>query len=169
MLRAQGRAEEAIPEFEMVIGLDRNWTSAIFMLGQCKFLTGSIEDAIPAAQHAIHLSPRDPAIGVWYWQIGMVHMLHSHIDEAIVWLEQARRASPAFRLPHAYLASAYALKGEMKKAAEELAEARRVTADDRYSSISGLRTAAYFGVPKVLSLFEATYFAGLRKAGLPEE
>ena len=169
MLRAQGRAEEAIPEFETVIGLDRNWTYAIFMLGQCKFLTGSIEEAIPAAQQAIRLSPRDPAIGVWYWQIGMVHMLHSRIDEATVWLEKARRASPAFRLPHAYLPSAYALKGEMKKAAQELAEARRVTADDRYSSISWLRTAEYYGVPKVLSLFETTYFAGLRKAGMPEE
>ena len=25
------------------------------------------------------------------------------------------------------------------------------------------------GVPKVRALFEATYFAGLRKAGMPEE
>jgi hypothetical protein len=30
-------------------------------------------------------------------------------------------------------------------------------------------TAANFGVPKVRALFEATYFAGLRKAGVPEE
>jgi hypothetical protein len=27
----------------------------------------------------------------------------------------------------------------------------------------------YWGVPKVRALFEATYFAGLRKAGVPEE
>ena len=57
----------------------------------------------------------------------------------------------------------------MGRAAEELAEARRVTADDRYSSISRLRTTEYYGVPKVVSLFDATYFAGLRKAGVPEE
>jgi len=169
MLRAQGRAEEAIPEFETVIGFDRNWTYAISMLGQCRFLTGSIEEAIPAAEQAIRLSPRDPAIGLWYWQIGMVHMLQSRTDEAIVWFEKARRTNPRFRLPHAYLASAYALKGEMGRAAEELAEARRVTADDRYSSISRLRTTEYYGVPKVVSLFDATYFAGLRKAGVPEE
>ena len=89
MLRAQGRAEEAIPEFETVIGFDRNWTYAISMLGQCRFLTGSIEEAIPAAEQAIRLSPRDPAIGLWYWQIGMVHMLQSRTDEAIVWFEKA--------------------------------------------------------------------------------
>ena len=169
LLRAQGRAEEAISEFEAVISFDRNWTYAISMLGQCKFLTGSIDEAIPAAEQAIRLSPRDPGIGLWYWQIGMVHMLQSHIDEAIVWFERARRANPGSRLPHAYLASAYALKGEIGRAAEQLAEARRVTADNRYSSISCLRSAEYYGVPKVLRLFEATYFAGLRNAGMPEE
>jgi hypothetical protein len=27
----------------------------------------------------------------------------------------------------------------------------------------------YFGVPKVRALFDATFFVGLRKAGMPEE
>jgi len=118
MLRVQGRAEEAIPEFETVISFDRNWTYAISMHGQCKFLTRSIEEAIFASEQAIRLSPRDPALGLWYWQIGMMHMLQSRIDEAIDWFEKARRSSPESRLPHAYLASAYALKGEMARAGE---------------------------------------------------
>jgi hypothetical protein len=29
--------------------------------------------------------------------------------------------------------------------------------------------AGYFRAPKTRALFEATYFAGLRKAGMPEE
>jgi len=28
---------------------------------------------------------------------------------------------------------------------------------------------AWLGVPKIRALYEATYFAGLRKAGMPEE
>jgi hypothetical protein len=32
-----------------------------------------------------------------------------------------------------------------------------------------LAVPGYFGVPKVRALFETTYFAGLRKAGVPEE
>jgi hypothetical protein len=72
--------------------------------------------------------------------------------------------------PHAFLASAYALKGETDRAAAELNEARRLAADDRYSSTAAHRRAAtYFGVAKVRALFEATFFAGLRKAGMPEE
>jgi hypothetical protein len=41
--------------------------------------------------------------------------------------------------------------------------------DDRYSSITRLKAVRYFGVPKIRALFETTYFAGLRKAGMPEE
>jgi hypothetical protein len=41
--------------------------------------------------------------------------------------------------------------------------------DGRYSSIARLQAAAYYGVPKIRALYEATYFAGLRKAGMPEE
>jgi hypothetical protein len=33
--------------------------------------------------------------------------------------------------------------------------------------IAGARN--YWGVPKIRALFEATYFVGLRKAGMPEE
>jgi len=50
----------------------------------------------------------------------------------------------------------------------ELAEARRLSPDDRYSSLARLRTV-YYGSPKHNALREATYFAGLRKAGMPEE
>jgi hypothetical protein len=71
--------------------------------------------------------------------------------------------------PHAWLASAYALKGDTERAADELADARRLNIDDRYSSIARLKAAGPGGVPKIRALFEATYFAGLRKAGMPEE
>jgi hypothetical protein len=70
----------------------------------------------------------------------------------------------------AYLASAYALKGETERAAVELAQARRLSGDDRYSSIVRLKdTTIYLGVPEALALFETTFFEGLRKAGMPEE
>ena len=46
--------------------------------------------------------------------------------------------------------------------------------DGRFSSITRLwpwdtQATDLGGVPKVHALFEATYFAGLRKAGMPEE
>ncbi len=64
VLRAQGRFEEAIPEYETVIELNRNTAYAISTLGQCKFFTGSLDEAIPLQQRFIRLSPRDPLIGL---------------------------------------------------------------------------------------------------------
>jgi len=142
---------------------------AIALLGQCKFYAGSIEEMIPAQEQAIRLSPRDPVIGNFYARIGIVHLLQSRTDEAILWLEKARNANPVHPLPRAFLASAYALKGETEPAAAELAEARRLSADDRFSSVARLRASQYWGVPRIRALFEATYFAGLRRAGMPED
>jgi adenylate cyclase len=172
VLRWQGRCEEAIPEHEMAAALNPNWLNSLDQLAWCKLLTGSIGEAIPLEEQIIHLSPRDPYIYNFYFMIGLVHLLQSRTDEAVVWFEKARSANPG--LPaHGYLASAYALKGETERAAAELTEARRLY--DRYSSIERLKAAGtlggpgYWGVPKIAALYEATYFAGLRKAGMPEE
>jgi adenylate cyclase len=169
VLRVQNRCEEAIPEFESVLALNGNWVGAIFAIAWCKFHTGSIEEVIPLLQQVIRLSPRDPYMGIWYARIGIVHLLQMRTDDAIVWLEKARNAIPARPFTHATLAAAYALKGDTERAVAELAEAQRLGRDGRYSSIAGLKAVGYFGVPKIRALYEATYFAGLRKAGVPEE
>src|SRR5262249_12314113 len=70
VLRAQKRYEEAIPEYEAVLAFNRNWLLAVASLGWCKFLTGSLEEAIPLHEQALRLSPRDPLVGTWYVRIG---------------------------------------------------------------------------------------------------
>jgi adenylate cyclase len=169
VLRAQNRFEEAIAEYEKLLALNRNYVQAYAHIAQCKLYAGSIEEVIPLAEQAIRLSPRDHLIGLFYQRIGLVHLLQSRTDEAIIWLEKTCNHNPAHGTFRAQLASAYALNGEMGRAANELAEARRLSADDRFSSLARLKAIGYFGVPKIRALFEATYFVGLRKAGMPEE
>ena len=169
LLRVQGRCEDAIPEFETYIASNRNSAGAIGFLGHCKLMTGSIEEMIPAQEQAMRLSPRDPYIANIYWRIGVAYLLQSRTDEAIVWLEKGRSANPARPWVHAWLAAAYALKGETERAAAELAEARRLRGEGSYASIARMAATGYWGVPKVRALFEATYLAGLHKAGVPEE
>jgi TolB-like protein len=166
-LRVQNRCDEAIPEYETVLALTPNWVGAIFSIAWCRFHLGSVEEMIPALEQVIRLSPRDPYIGLWYARMGIVHLLQSRTDEAIVWLEKGRSAIPARHYTRANLAAAYALRGETERAAAELAEARRLSRANRYSSIAREKVE-YFGVPIVRALYEATYFAGLRKAGMPE-
>ena len=169
VLRAQRRYPEAIPEYETVLAGDRNWVTALFALGQCKLYAGSIDETIPLVDRAIRLSPRDPSLAVWYWQIGLAHLLQSHTDNAIIWLEKARNANPELSYVHALLAAAYGLNGETEHAAAELAEARRLSGEGSWSSIAGMRRGiGSWGVPKIRALMEATYFTGLLKAGVPE-
>jgi TolB-like protein/Flp pilus assembly protein TadD len=175
VLRFQGRCDQAIPEYERALESNPNWLNSLDFLAACKMMTGAMETAISLEQQAVRLGPRDPYIGNFYSRIGQAHLLLGQTDEAIVWFEKAAGAIPGYGVPHAYLASAYALKGETERASAELAEARRLAADGRYSSIARLKAGGtvggpgYWGVPKVRALFEATYFAGLRKAGVPEE
>src|SRR5205823_14479338 len=100
ILRAQHRYEAAIAEYETAVAANRNWVVAIAALGLCKFFAGAIEEAIPAQELAIRLSPRDPRVPNWYWRIGMVHLLQSRIDAAILWTEKARTANARLAGPH---------------------------------------------------------------------
>ena len=59
--------------------------------------------------------------------------------------------------------------GRREPAAVELVEARRLSPDDRYSSLARLRAVYTWGVRKIGALREATYFVGMRKAGMLEE
>src|SRR5215472_3709539 len=167
VLRAQNRWNEAIPEYEATLVLNHNLVHALLNLGWCKLSIGSIEEVIPLVEQAIRLSPRDPGIGSFYHLIGTVHLLQSHTEEALVWLEKTRSVMPTVPIHRSRLAAAYALRGETERAAAELAEARRLNGGDLFSSIVHLK--AYpggWGTPKTRAFYEATYFAGLRKAGM---
>src|SRR5205823_10193673 len=134
VLRFQGRCDQTIPEYEQALDANPNWLNSIDFLAACRMMTGSIETAIFLEQQAIRLGPRDPYIGNYYGRIGLAHLLMAHTDEAIIWFEKQAGAIPGYGVPHAYLASAFALKGATGRASAELAEARRLTADGRYSS-----------------------------------
>ena len=169
LLYAQRRCDEAIPEFETVIAFNRNSAWPIALLGCCKFWIGSVDEATPLLEQAVRLSPRDPQIGYLTVRLGLLRLLLSRTDEAIIWLKKARSAAPSLPFLHLFLASAYGLRGEIERAGAELVEVSRLQGPGHVSSIAELRANLHHGPPNVNALFETTLFAGLRKAGLPEE
>ena len=98
-----------------------------------------------------------------------MHLFYSHPDQAIPWLEKARRADPRYSGARWYLACAYGLKGELDRAAAELAEAQRLVGSDKYSTIARVRENGPLNTPALRDRFEGVLLAGLRKAGMPEE
>lgn len=167
ILRAWHQYPAAILEYEAAVASNRNWVVALAALGFTKFLAGSMDGAIATQEQAIRLSPRDPRLPNWYWRVGMIHLLLARLDEAVLWLERARSANPNLAGPHAWLAAAYALQDRKEVAQTELTEARRLSGDTRYKSILTFRSTQSWA-PEILALAEKTFFAGLRRAGMPE-
>jgi tetratricopeptide (TPR) repeat protein len=128
-----------------------------------------VDKTIPLELQAIRLSPQDRAIAAWYGRIGMVHLLEGRTQEAIGWLEKARASySQQNREPiyiNAWLAAAHALNGERELARTELEEAWK---RGFRRTMAGLSEDPWYASPKIRALAEATYFVGLRKAGMPE-
>ena len=152
-----------------MIAFNPNSAWALALLGCCKFYVGSSEEGLPLLEQAVRLSPRDPQIGYLTVRLGLLYLLLSRIDEAIIWLSKARSTAPALPFVHLFLASASGLKGETERAHEELVEVSRLNGPGHVSSITELRANLRHGSPKADAQFETTVFAGLRKAGLPEE
>jgi TolB-like protein/Tfp pilus assembly protein PilF len=167
VLFAQSRCKEAIPEYERAISLDRSRAPAYARLGFCKFLTGSVGDAIPYFEQAIHLSPHEPGIAPWYGRMGVIYLLQSRIDEAIGWLAKANSENARLAFVHAYLAAGYALKGDTERARAELREAQGLS--KAYFNLASVEKSHWYDNPEIRALAEATYFPGLRQAGIPEE
>jgi tetratricopeptide (TPR) repeat protein len=169
LLLVERRCAEAIREYETVLTYNHNLVYALSGLAVCKFVTGSEDEPIPILERAIRLSPRDPGIGILYARVGFVHLLQSRTDEAIVWLERARSANSQLIGPPTFLASAYGLKGDLERASAEVREVRKLSGNDRSSSIAGMKATSMFNVPALRVPFENILVAGLRKAGMPEE
>jgi tetratricopeptide (TPR) repeat protein len=94
-------------------------------------------------EQAIRLNPRDPQIGLYYQQIGLVHLLQSRAEEAILLLGKARSVMPEHPFGRSGLAAAYGLKGETERAAAELAEARRLRGEGSFPSIAKMTAGSW--------------------------
>ena len=171
VLRAQWRCADAIPEYEAAISLDRNSAPSYAWLGWCRLLTGEVEKTVPLERQAIQLSPQDRALAAWQGRIGMASLLLGRPGEALEWLRKARAGyanrsggEPAYVF--GWLAAAYALHGEPDLARAELGAALK---HGFHRSLSEVERDRWYANPKIRALAEGTYFAGLRKAGLPEE
>jgi tetratricopeptide (TPR) repeat protein len=171
MLRARRRCDDAIPEYQAAIALDPNLPHSYAWLADCKLKTGTTEEVIALLNRAIQLSPQDPSIAPWYWRIGMVHVYHREPDQAIAWLEKAQaayttRGPAAGYQVHGWLAAALALKGDTDRAKAELNEAWKYPF---YRNVAALKADPIYADPRVATLADPTFIAGLRLAGLPEK
>jgi tetratricopeptide (TPR) repeat protein len=113
---------------------------------------------------ALRLSPRDP--NVPYWQFDMCH-LHTHLaqwEQAIEWCRKAITGDPKNWFPYVDLAAANAWGGHEKEAKEAAAQLQKLHPGFTVQTWAGIHWTDD-------TTFNAQYsriVEGLRRAGVPE-
>jgi tetratricopeptide (TPR) repeat protein len=116
---------QALAAFERAITLDPNLAVAHNYVGQIKVFLGRANEAAEHTLKAIQLSPRDPQLALWYYQLALTYIHQQRYDEAVEWGRRSVEVNPNLRYPYRILAAALALSGQPDEAKLVAAEMLR--------------------------------------------
>jgi adenylate cyclase len=169
VLRAKGDHLAALDAFDQAIQLDPNFARAWAQKANELVMVGRPEEAPPLVLRAIALSPRDPALPVYYWHIGRAYFVMKKYREAIVWIRKSVELRDNAWYTWAYLVSAYELN---RQSGPEVTDAiKKLKKDFKEYTIKTIRHVYDVENPQDNSRMKYSILAltkGLRKAGIPE-
>ena len=166
--RAKGDHEGALDAFDRTVQLDPNFASAWVQKANQLVMVGRSKEAPPLALKAISLSPRDPAIGAFYWVLGRAYFVMRDYGNAIVWLRKSVEMRPNLWYNRAYLLAAYALLDQQQQ------PEARVALNDHNTLFAGYTVQRIRDLyekervrpdPGIQASFQELY-RGLQKAGV---
>ena len=167
--RAKGDHQGALDAFDRAVQLDANFASALVQKANQLVMVGRPKEAPAPALKAITLSPRDPAIGLFYWVLGRAYFVVKDYSNAIVWLRKSAEVRPNLWYSRAYLLAAAAHLGR-----QEQPEVRAALSDynEKFSgyTVQRIRDLYEKELPHTDPLMQASIQAlynGLQKAGIP--
>ena len=120
-----GNLDQALVAFERAIALDPNLAVAHNYVGQLKVFLGRANEAAEHTLKAIRLSPRDPQLAEWYYQVALTYIHQRRYNEAVEWARRGVQVNPNLRYPYRVLAVALALSGRVEEARTVAAEMLR--------------------------------------------
>ena len=119
------RLADALSEFETALRLNPNFCLAQGYYALALSYAGRTEDSFAAAQRAIRLSPRDPALAIYYGIAGYARFMTRHYDEAIALAREAIRHRGDLTGAYRVLAVSAGMSGDAATAGMAMAELRR--------------------------------------------
>ena len=163
MHTVQHEFDLAMSMYEDAIRGDPNFPEAYGKAGNTKILMGHAADAFDYVSKAIRISPQDPVLNIWYYQICHAHSHLQHWSEAIDWCSKSIARGP-YWIASVDLAVAYAWTGKTDEARKAVTELQRLMPG---YTVQKWANAGFSNNPKFLEEY-AYLVEGLRKAGLPE-
>jgi TolB-like protein len=155
---------QALAATERAVTFDPNLAVAHNYLGQIKVFLGRANEAAEHTLKAIALSPHDPQLALWYYQLAVTYIHQQRDNEAVEWARRAVEANPNLRYPYRVLAASLALSGRVDEAKATAAEMLR-----RYprESVGAFLTREPWPDP-IYRTGQNREITGMRLAGIPE-
>jgi adenylate cyclase len=155
---------QALAAFERAIAIDPNLAVAHNYVGQIKVFLGRANEAAEHTLKAIQLSPRDPQLALWYYQLALTYIHQQRYAEAVQWARRSVAVNPDLRYPYRILAASLALSGQIDDAKLAAAEMLR-----RYpkETISAFLLREPWPNP-IYREGQNREVLGMRQAGIPE-
>src|SRR3984957_10524255 len=155
---------QAIAEADAAIAADPNNAEAHAQRGFWKMFLGQSEDGFSGLETAFRLSPRDPDVPIWQYNICGLHAHLAQWEQAIEWCEKAHAGGPEFWYPLAELAAANPWTAHHKEPKEAPAQPQKVYPGFTVQTWAGRHRSD----DPTYNARDARIIEGLRKAGLPE-
>ena len=155
---------QSIAEAEAAIAADPNNADARANASFRKVFLGRSEDGFSGLETAFRLSPRDPSVPYWQFDVCHLHTHLAHWEEAIEWCSKAIAGAPGFWYPLVDLAAANAWAGHDKEAKEAVAQLQKLYPGFTVQTWAGI----HWTDDPTFNEQYARIVEGLRKAGLRE-
>lgn len=153
-----GDMERAIAEQRRALELYPHFAAAAAELGRLLAFSGETAIATSLVYRAIAASPTDPRKSLWLFTLGIAAFVDGRDQEAAKYAADAVAQRPDWFFNHYLLAACRAACGELDRAREALAEAKRLM--PRFSA-----KTLKVGHPFVHAAHRDRYIASLRRAG----
>jgi adenylate cyclase len=162
--RLQKDLPQALAAFERAIAIDPNLAVAHNYIGQIKVFLGRANEAAAHTLRAIQLSPRDPQLAEWYYQLAVTYIHEQNYELAVDWARRATQANPNVRYPYRILAVALALSGKVDESRVAAADMLRRFPKE---TITAFRMREPWTDPAYRK-GQDSEIRGMRLAGIPE-
>jgi adenylate cyclase len=158
----------AIAEAQKAIADDRNNAAAYADVGMYKIFLGRSEDGFADVETALRLSPRDPNVTWWQYDICHFHAHLEHWEQAIEWCNKSVASGNETLWPYIDLAGAHAWLGHMKEAKEAAGQVLKSNPDITVQGWLESPLHDYWNGDPTFKAQLERILEGAHKAGIPE-